>query len=207
MLDNSRANARTVAVIHAYVAAAAVWLLIASLYGVVLAAKLRWPELLAHPLLSFGRIRPVHTGGVLYGWLTLALMGLAYLVVFRSARRPLWSTRLAWLGLVCVNTALLAGTVTLSLGITRGPLEYREWVTPIALIMAAGVLANGANVLLTLVHRRVAEMYIANWFILGAYAWLPTLYVIAYLPWFDRGVENLVIQVSTAEQFQASWAS
>lgn len=60
--------------------------------------------------------------------------------------------------------------------------------------MAASVLANGANVLMTLVHRRVAEMYIANWFILGAYAWLPTLYVIAYLPWFDRGVENLVIQ-------------
>jgi cytochrome c oxidase cbb3-type subunit 1 len=192
--DDARAEARTAAVIHAYVAAGAVWLLIASLYGVVLAAKLRWPELLTYPLLSFGRIRPVHTGGVLYGWLTLALMGLAYLVVFRSARRPLWSVRLAWLGLACVNAALLAGTVTLSLGITRGPLEYREWVTPIAAIMAAGVLANGANVLLTLVHRRVAEMYIANWFILGAYAWLPILYVIAYLPWFDRGVENLVIQ-------------
>lgn len=118
--DDVRTAARTVAVIHAYLATAAIWL-IASLYGVVLAAKLRWPELLTHPLLSFGRIRPVHTGGVLYGWLTLALMGLAYLVVFRSARRPLWSIRLAWLGLVCVNTALLASTVTLSLGITRGP--------------------------------------------------------------------------------------
>lgn len=181
-------------VIYAYIAAAAVWLLIASLYGVILAAKLWAPEFLTFELMSFGRIRPIHTGGVLLGWLTLGLMGLGYLVVYRSARRALWSAPLAWAGLGAVNLALALALVTLSLGITRGPLEYREWVTPIAAIMAAGVLMNGLNVLMTLIHRNVSEMYISNWFILGGYIWLPILYVIAYLPGFDRGVESIIIQ-------------
>ncbi|MCV6596081.1 MAG: cbb3-type cytochrome c oxidase subunit I [Mangrovicoccus sp.] len=181
-------------VVYGHILSAACWLFVASLYGVILAAKLWAPEFLTHPLFSFGRIRPVHTGGVLLGWLTLAFMGLAYLVVYRSARRPLWSPPLAWVGLTCVNLALLSGSVTLSLGITRGPLEYREWITPIAAVMALGVLCHGLNVLMTLLHRRVEEMYISNWFILGAYIWLPILYVIAYLPGFDRGVESIVIQ-------------
>lgn len=185
---------RTDRLVYAYILAAAVWLVIASLYGVVLAAKLWAPEFLTYPLFSFGRIRPVHTGGVLLGWLTLACMGLAYLVVFRSARRELWSVRLGWVGLILVNIALVSATATLSLGITRGPLEYREWITPIAAVMALGVLANGLNVLMTLVKRNVEEMYISNWFILAAYIWLPILYVIAYLPGLDRGVESIVIQ-------------
>jgi cytochrome c oxidase cbb3-type subunit 1 len=185
---------RTGRLVYAYILAAAIWLVIASVYGVILAAKLWAPEFLTHPLLSFGRIRPVHTGGILLGWLTLACMGLAYLVVYRSARRELWSVRLGWAALICVNLALISASIALSLGITRGPLEYREWITPIAAIMALGVLMNGLNVLMTLVHRKVDEMYISNWFILGAYVWLPTLYVVAYLPGFNRGLESIVIQ-------------
>lgn len=185
---------RTPRLVHAFVLSAAIWLFVASVYGVILAAKLWLPDFLTVEVFSFGRIRPVHTGGVLLGWLTLVSMGLAYLVVYRSARRELWSLPLGWFGLVCVNLALFAALVSLSLGITRGPLEYREWITPIAAIMAAGVLANGFNVLMTLIHRNVDEMYISNWFILGAYVWLPTLYVLAYLPGFNRGVESIVMQ-------------
>ncbi|MEO0823003.1 MAG: cbb3-type cytochrome c oxidase subunit I [Pseudomonadota bacterium] len=184
----------TPSVIYAYILSAALWLFLGSLYGVILAAKLWAPEFLGVELLSFGRIRPVHTSTILLGWLTLVNMGLGYLVVFRSARRPLWSVDLAWAGLILANIALVSGTVSLHLGITRGPLEYREWVLPIAAVMAPAVLCNGANVLMTLIHRRVEEMYISNWFILGSYIWLPILYVIAYIPIFDHGVETLVIQ-------------
>ena len=187
-------NDRTARLVYAYILSSALWLVVASIYGVILAAKLWAPEFLTFEIFSFGRIRPVHTGGVLLGWLTLASMGLAYLVVFRSARREVWSIALGWIGLACVNLALLSALVTLSLGITRGPLEYREWITPIAVIMAIGVLSNGYNVLMTLIHRNVEEMYISNWFILGAYIWLPILYVLAYLPGFDRGVESIVMQ-------------
>lgn len=184
----------TINVVYGYIACAAFWLLLGSVYGVILAAKLWAPEFLTTELYSFGRIRPVHTGGVLFGWLTLVLMGLSYLVVHRSSGRALWSSRLGWIGLALVNLALISGTVSLHLGITRGPLEYREWVTPIAVLMAAGVLCQSLNMLMTLVTRKVEEIYISNWFFLGAFIWLPTLYIIAYIPIFDGGIENMVIQ-------------
>lgn len=184
----------TVRLIYMTLLSAAVWLALASLYGVTIAVKLWMPEFLPYEFASFGRLRPIHTGGVLLGWLTLALVGLAILVVYRTSRRPIWSPRLGWIGLGLMNAALIAGTVTLHLGITRGPLEYREWVTPVAVLMAAGILCHGWNLLQTLIHRRVEEMYISNAFILGGFVWLPTLYVIAYLPGFDRGVEHMVIQ-------------
>jgi cbb3-type cytochrome oxidase subunit 1 len=88
------------AIVYAYLAAAALWLVIGSLYGVVLAWKLVYPDALTYELLSYGRIRPVHTASVLLGWLSLALTGLAYLVVRRTAERPIWSPLLAYAGLL-----------------------------------------------------------------------------------------------------------
>ena len=170
------------------------WLLVGSAYGTLAACKLVWPDLLPYEWLSFGRIRPIHTASVLFGWLSVGLTGIAYLVVYRTARRPLASNALAHIGLWLLNLALVAGLVTLSLGMTRGPVEYREWLTPIAAVFAAGSLLNGANILVTLLRRRTAELYIADWFILGAFTWLPILYVIGYLPVFDRGIGNVVIQ-------------
>jgi cytochrome c oxidase cbb3-type subunit 1 len=185
---------RTASVIYGYAASAVVWLLIGSAYGLVAAWKLSYPELLTIEWLSFGRIRPIHTASILLGWLSVGLTGMAFVVVARTARRPLWSPLLARVALWCWNLALAAGLVTLSLGITRGPIEYREWITPVAAVFAVGVLLNGVNILLTLIKRHTDELYISNWFILGAFTWLPIQYVIAYLPAFDRGVGNVVIQ-------------
>ncbi|HEY6718661.1 MAG TPA: cbb3-type cytochrome c oxidase subunit I, partial [Reyranella sp.] len=187
-------NRATAGIVYAYTASAVFWLLVGSAYGTLAAAKLVWPDLLPYEWLSFGRIRPIHTASVLLGWLSVGLTGIAYLVVYRTARRPLFSGALAHVGLRLLNLALLAGFVTLSMGMTRGPVEYREWLTPVAAVFAAGSLANGLNILLTLVRRRTEELYIADWFILGSFTWLPMLYVIGYLPAFDRGVGNVVIQ-------------
>ena len=184
----------TVSLIYGYVAWSVVWLLVGSAYGVLAAWKLVWPDALPFEWLSFGRIRPVHTGSVLLGWLSLGLTGVAYLVVHRTTRRPLYSPGLARIALWLWNLALLAGLVTLSLGITRGPLEYREWIAPVAAIFALGGLLNGVNIFMTLLLRRTEEIYISNWFILGAFVWLPIFYAVAYLPGLHSGVSNTVVQ-------------
>jgi cytochrome c oxidase cbb3-type subunit I len=189
--DDDRAAA---GIVYAYTMSAVFWLLVGSAYGTLAACKLVWPDLLPYEWLSFGRIRPIHTASVLFGWLSVGLTGIAYLVVYRTARRPLFSNAMARAGLWLLNLALLAGLVTLSRGLTRGPVEYREWLTPIAAVFAAGALLNGLNIFVTLLRRRVAELYIADWFILGSFTWLPILYVIGYMPQFDRGIGNVVIQ-------------
>jgi cytochrome c oxidase cbb3-type subunit I len=185
---------RSVAVIYEYMAWAVAWLLVGSLYGTLAAWKFVFPDMLAIEWLSFGRIRPIHTTSMLSGWLSIGLIGLSYFVVYRTAGRALFSPALARAALWLLNLALVGGLVTLSLGMTRGPVEYREWLTPLAAVFTAGVVLNGVNIFLTLHRRRTPELYISNWFILGAFAWAPILYVIAYLPAFDSGMANVVIQ-------------
>jgi len=63
----------------------------------------------------------------------LALVGLATTGA-RSCGSPLYSARLAWIGLVLFNVAALAGTIALDLGYSAGSLGVREWPWPIRAI-------------------------------------------------------------------------
>lgn len=78
-------------------------------------------------LAEFGRLRPIHTNATFYGFASVALVGLAYYVAARSSRTPVYSVKLAWIGLLLFNVAAVAGTVALDLGYNDGNLEYREW--------------------------------------------------------------------------------
>lgn len=184
----------TVRLIYAYLVCATVWLLVGTAYGLLAALKLYWPDVLALEFLSFGRIRPMHTNTLFWGWSSMVLVGLGLFVVSRTSKVRLWSPRLAMIALVLWNIAVVAGIVTLSIGINRGPQEYREWAWPIAVLFGAGVVLNGYNYYRTVAARTTREIYISNWFILGAFCWLTILYTTAYLPFYQGGLGNIVIQ-------------
>lgn len=171
-----------------------VWLLAGTIYGLLASIKLYWPDALVHPLLSFGRIRPIHTNIVLFGWSSYALTGLALFVVARTSRTSLRWPHAVRAGLWCWNAALVGVIVTLSLGITRGPQEYREFVWPVALLYGAGLAAIGGSLIATVAKRETPDIYVSNWYILGAVCWLATLFTIAYLPFYQDGLGNIVIQ-------------
>lgn len=184
----------TVRVAFEYVAWGTVWLLVGTVAGLIASIKLHWPEFLPYAWLSFGRLRPVHTNTVLFGWSSLALIGLALYVVSRTSRVPLASPTMARAALWCWNLAVAGGIVSLLAGVSRGPQEYREWVWPLAVVLAAGVVLAGLAAYRTVAARRLPEVYISNWYILGAFCWLTTLYVVAYLPFYQRGLGNTIIQ-------------
>lgn len=184
----------TTHVCYAYLLSATVWLLIGTAFGLLGAMKLNWPDLLPVSWLSFGRIRPIHTNTVLWGWSSMASIGLAIFIVSRTSRTPLWSPKLANGALALWNLAVLLGVITLAAGINTGPLEYREWVTPIAVIYAAGIILNGYNLYQTVATRRLPEIYISNWYILGAFCWTAILYTVGYLPFYQDGLGNTIIQ-------------
>jgi cytochrome c oxidase cbb3-type subunit I len=184
-------NPVTIRVVYAYLASATFWLLVGTAYRLLAAIKLFWPDFLAMEWLSFGRIRPIHTS--IFGWSTLALVGLGYYIVCRTSRVPIRWPRLAYLSLWLWNAAILGGLITLSLRISTGPQEYREWVWPVALLFAFGLLLNGYNYYRTVGARKIPEIYISNWYILGAFCWLSIIYVVAYLPFYQGGLGNIVI--------------
>lgn len=184
----------TKSLIYSYIVCASIWLFIGTAYGLIAAIKLYLPEAFESPLLSFGRIRPVHTNIVLYGWSSMALTSLALYVITRTSKVPLYRIGVARTGLILWNIALVLMLITLSLGISRGPQEYREALTPIMAIFAAGLLCNMYTAYGTVARRAVAEIYVSNWYILGAFCWLTIIVVIAYTPFYQSGMGNIVIQ-------------
>ena len=71
-----------------------------------------WPDLGAFSWLSFGRLRPVDTNTVFWGWSSLGMLALAHYVVPRTCRTELYSYRLGWWALALFNAAVLGGGAT-----------------------------------------------------------------------------------------------
>src|SRR5579884_1101619 len=57
---------------------------IVGIIALTIAAKFVWPSLLGTvQYLTYGRLRPLHVNGMLFGWLLAADMGLAYFLIPR----------------------------------------------------------------------------------------------------------------------------
>jgi cytochrome c oxidase cbb3-type subunit 1 len=193
------------ALVFGYLAVAAGWLVFGTLVGLYLSLKFVWPELDGVSWLSFGRLRPIHTNTVFWGWSSHGMVGLAYYVVPRTCRRPLYSRRLGWLALGSMSAAVLAGDVCLAAGINNGAQEYRELIWPVMLPFAAGLALTLYNFYRTVARRTTREIYISNWYILGALIWTLTLMTIAYLPFYQHGFGETVIQGYYMHQGVGMW--
>lgn len=185
---------QTQKLVFQYFTWATFWLLLGTIYGLIAAAKLFWPDLLTYPIFSFGRIRPVHTNLVMYGWSSLALVGIALFVVARTSKAPPFKPACARIGLYLWNIALLLALVSLSLGWSRGPQEYREMLSPIAFLYGLGLIFVAITLIGTVANRRIKEIYVSNWYILGAVCWLSILFTIGFMPFYTKGLGNIVIQ-------------
>lgn len=180
--------------VFAYIVSASVWLVVGTIYGLIAALKLYWPEAMEWPVLSFGRIRPIHTNIVMFGWSSMALTGIALYVVSRTSRTALYRPQFARVGLWLWNVSMVLTVITLSVGMTQGPQEYREILTPIIALYAVGLLCNFYSAYQTIAKRDVPEVYVSNWYIMGAFCWLAIIVIIAYLPFYQDGMGNIVIQ-------------
>ncbi len=189
--------------VHKYFVSAVVWLLLGSLAGLLEAFRFNYPDLLSFELLSFGRVRPIHTGMVLWGWASLALLGVALYVVPRSSKTSLHSLLAARVALWLWNLGLALGTLALSLGATNGAQEYREYPlwfrlggipVPVVLLLGIAVLLHAWNFYQTIARRRMGQIYISNWFILGATLFVAVVFGIGYAPGLSRGVGQTTVQ-------------
>ena len=181
-------------IIFQYLGWATFWLVVGTLAGGLVALKFRFPDFLDAPFLSFGRLRAVHTNTVFWGWTSLAMMGLALYAVPRASKTELYSIRLAKTALWIWNVMVLAGILALASGINNGNQEYREYVWPLFLLFAATLILHLINFYNTVVRRKMKEIYISNWYILSAFLWTLVLGTIAYLPWYQHGLGQTVIQ-------------
>ncbi len=177
-----------------YLGASVFWLVFGTLVGEYLGLKFVWPELDTASFLSFGRLRPVHTNTVFWGWASLAMIGLGYFVVARTSNNKIFSYRNARIAWVLINLTVILGNIALMSGVNNGGGEYREYIWPIMILFMIGLIITFHNFYKTVATRKISEIYIANWFILASLLWTIVLSIIAYLPFYQDGLGETVAQ-------------
>ncbi|MDF9801374.1 cytochrome c oxidase cbb3-type subunit 1 [Catalinimonas alkaloidigena] len=188
-----------------YLGTAVFWLVFGTFIGQYLGMKFVWPELDSASWLSFGRLRPVHTNTVFWGWTSLTMFGLGYFVVSRTSNTKIYNYNWGWLALVLINLTVIIGNICLMSGINNGGGEYREYVWPVMSLFALGLIINFLNFYKTVANRKISEIYISNWYILGAMVWTIVLVIIGYLPNFQNGLGETVIQGYYMHQGVGMW--
>lgn len=188
-----------------YIAAAALWLVVGTLVGQYLGMKFLWPEMDHQAALSFGRLRPVHTNMVFWGWSSLAMIGLGYFVIARTSNNTIYNYKWAWIGWGLINTTIILGSVAIMAGINNGGGEYREYIWPIMLLFAIALVLTFWNFYKTVATRKISEIYISNWFILASLIWTIVLAIIGYLPFYQDGLGETVVQGYYMHQGVGMW--
>ncbi len=141
-----------------------IWAVIGMLAGVYIAAELVWPALnFEQAWLSFGRLRPFHTNVVIFGFGVSALMGTAYYSVQRTCHVRLFAPKLAWFTCWAWQIALLAGGISLLMGLTTSK-EYAELEWPFDIAVTLVWVCFAIVFFGTIAKRRIQQIYISNWF-------------------------------------------
>ena len=178
----------------AHIVVAAFWLIFGTLIGQYLGMKFVWPDMDHVEWLSFGRLRPIHTNTVFWGWSSLAMIGLGYFVIARTSNVKIHNYKWAWISFYLINACVVIGNLFLVNGINNGGGEYREYVWPVMALFAIGLILTTINFYKTIASRNTDEIYISNWYILGACVWTIVLVTIGYLPFYQEGMGETIIQ-------------
>jgi len=174
-------------VILYYIGAATFWLLFGTLIGQYLGMKFVWPDMDHISWLSFGRLRPVHTNTVFWGWASMAMIGLAYFVIARTSNTRIYSYKIAWRAFYLINASVILGNICLMSGINNGGGEYREYIWPVMLLFAVALIITCWNFVKTVATRKISEIYISNWYIIASLLFTIVLATIGYLPFSGLG--------------------
>jgi cytochrome c oxidase cbb3-type subunit 1 len=156
------------------------WGVIGMTVGVLIAAQLSWPEIFyfpEHGWLNFGRLRPLHTSGVIFAFGGNALICTSFWVVQRTCKARLaggiWPWFVFWgyqLFIVLAATGYLAG-------ITQSR-EYAEPEWYVDLWLTIVWVAYLLVFLGTIWKRKEPHIYVANWFYLAFIVTVALLHLV-----------------------------
>ena len=167
---------------------AMVWAVFGFFIGDWVAWLLAYPELTFDGAwASFGRLRPVHTTGVIFGFGGNALIATSFHVMQRTSRARLPDQFSPWFVLIGYNLFCILAVTGYFAGITQSK-EYAEpeWYADIWLVIVW--LTYFVLYLRTLARRREPHIYVANWYYLAFILVVAVLHI----------VNNLALPISFA---------
>ena len=135
--------------------------------GTYIASELAWPFLnFDIAQITFGRLRPLHTSGVIFGFGGNALFATSYYIVQRTCQTRLWGTGFANFTFWGWNLAITLGGIGYLMGITQSR-EYAEPEWYVDLLIAVVWVVYFLIYTMTLLKRSQPHIYVANWFFMS----------------------------------------
>ncbi len=160
-----------------FIISSVVFFVITTLVGVVVSLKFLLPELMGSvEWLTFGRMRPLHVNGVLFGWLLAADMGLCFYVVPKLCGTRLFSEKLGLATVILFDLVVLGAVGTTLGGITQG-MEYAELPFVLDIGVVVVWVMFGFNIFATIATRKHEKIYVSLWYIMGAVIWTAFVYI------------------------------
>ncbi|APA93446.1 cytochrome c oxidase subunit CcoN [Myroides odoratimimus] len=188
-----------------FLGTASFWLIVGTTIGEYLGIKFIAPDIDHSSWLSFGRLRPVHTNAVFWGWASLGMIGLGYYIVPRVSNTNLVNIKWGWYSLVLINASVFIGSISLMAGVNNGGGEYREYIWPIMLLFALGLYFTLRCYLKTIANRTDKDIYISNWYIVAAVIFITIVAVVGYLPFWQDGLGETIVQGYYMHQAVGMW--
>jgi cytochrome c oxidase cbb3-type subunit I/II len=165
-------------IVKNFLIATIVWGVVGMLVGLTAAIQMYYvPANLDMPYTTFGRIRPLHTNAVIFAFVGNAIFMGVYYSVQRLLKARMWSDFLSKFNFWGWQIVILSAAITLPLGITTSK-EYAELEWPIDIAITLVWIAFGANLLGTMLVRRVRHLYVAIWFYIASVVTVAVLHVV-----------------------------
>jgi cytochrome c oxidase cbb3-type subunit 1 len=159
-IERALIDASTRGPVLTFFATGIAWLLVSTLLAVILSIKLVAPNFLANiPFLTYGRLYPAYTNAFIYGWCSLAGMGVALWTMARLCRVSIRAPGILIVGAAFWNIGLLLGILSIIGGYGR-PLEGMEIPVAASAIMFVGFVMIGLWGAVLYRYRRSAFVYI-----------------------------------------------
>lgn len=152
------------------------------LIGVILAFQLAWPDLnyIASEYSIFGRLRPLHTNVIIYGF-TLSSVWAGWYYFGQRTLKITYNDYpfLKFIGIthfVVYLVILVLALITLFAGITQSK-EYAELAWPIDLLVVVAWVLWGISLFGSMSVRREKTIYISMWYLIATFTAVSVLYI------------------------------
>ncbi len=164
------------AIVRKFMVATFVWGLVGMLVGLFVALQLAVPALNVPPLLTFGRLRPLHTNAVIFAFAGNAIFTGVYYSTQRLLKARMFSDLLSGLHFWGWQLIIVAAALTLPTGFTQSK-EYAELEWPIDIAIAVVWVIFAVNFFMTLARRRERHIYVAIWFYIASIVTVAILHI------------------------------
>ena len=155
-----------------------IWAVFGMFVGVWVAAELAWPVLnFDTSWLSYGRLRPAHTTGVIFGFGGNALIATSFHVVQRTSRARLAGQVSPWFVIFGYNLFCVLAVSGYAMGLTQSK-EYAEpeWYADLLLVVVW--ITYFVLYLRTLARRKEPHIYVANWYYMAFIVIVAILHIV-----------------------------